>query len=294
MPEGEVEDVAFFTHGSRARSPEPNLSDAQYPPQDLLCITSEDMATTMKVLSFLADNETYYRSAALRDVRRALIPLFEYQHKGMFLGMQKEEYKQLQVKKIRKAHIQNQQKQQDKLFVQKTQLRAGRIQKLEKLAQQDGAKVHGHAIQFLLDGVADDGTYINSTTLSMIDCPRQAATIAASTDKDSFVQDGDRDDSAETRAPPLPLPLPLPPPLPLPENAPQNEDQEQELNGMKQCYICKRRFRKLHHFYDSLCPSCASLNWEKRLQTCDMTGRVCLVTGGRVKIGFQCCLKLLR
>lgn len=65
-------------------------------------------------------------------------------------------------------------------------------------------------------------------------------------------------------------------------------------NSFRSCYICKRRFQDLHHFYDSLCPSCAKMNWKKRLQTCDMTNKICLVTGGRVKIGFQCCLKLLR
>ena len=65
-------------------------------------------------------------------------------------------------------------------------------------------------------------------------------------------------------------------------------------NSFRSCYICKRRFQDLHHFYDSLCPSCARMNWKKRLQICDMTNKICLVTGGRVKIGFQCCLKLLR
>jgi len=66
------------------------------------------------------------------------------------------------------------------------------------------------------------------------------------------------------------------------------------LRILKSCYICKCQYNSLHHFYDSLCPQCAALNWTKRIQLCDMRNRVCLVTGGRVKIGFQCCLKLLR
>ena len=69
---------------------------------------------------------------------------------------------------------------------------------------------------------------------------------------------------------------------------------EEHLHQFRSCYICKRRYSKLHHFYHSLCELCAAHNWQKRMQTCDMTDRVCLVTGGRVKIGFQCCLKLLR
>jgi len=60
------------------------------------------------------------------------------------------------------------------------------------------------------------------------------------------------------------------------------------------CYICKLRFSDVHHFYSHLCPQCAALNFSKRHQAADMTGRVCLVTGARVKIGFAVCLKLLR
>ena len=63
---------------------------------------------------------------------------------------------------------------------------------------------------------------------------------------------------------------------------------------LRSCYVCKVRYRDLHHFYDQLCPTCAPLNWEKRHQTADLTGKVAVVTGARVKIGFQACLKLLR
>ncbi len=60
------------------------------------------------------------------------------------------------------------------------------------------------------------------------------------------------------------------------------------------CYICKRDYTELHHFYDQLCPSCAALNYTKRTETADLRGRVALLTGGRVKIGYQAGLKLLR
>ena len=60
------------------------------------------------------------------------------------------------------------------------------------------------------------------------------------------------------------------------------------------CYICKLKFRTLHFFYDRLCPACAKLNFEKRLQTTDLSNHVALVTGGRVKIGYRIVLKLLR
>jgi NAD(P)-dependent dehydrogenase (short-subunit alcohol dehydrogenase family) len=60
------------------------------------------------------------------------------------------------------------------------------------------------------------------------------------------------------------------------------------------CYICKQDYRQVHHFYDQLCPSCAELNFRKRTETADLRGRVALLTGGRVKIGYQAGIKLLR
>jgi NAD(P)-dependent dehydrogenase (short-subunit alcohol dehydrogenase family) len=62
----------------------------------------------------------------------------------------------------------------------------------------------------------------------------------------------------------------------------------------RNCYVCKRDYTGLHHFYDQLCPSCAALNYAKRTETADLTGRVALLTGGRVKIGYQAGIKLLR
>jgi len=62
----------------------------------------------------------------------------------------------------------------------------------------------------------------------------------------------------------------------------------------RHCYVCKADFRELHHFYDQMCPRCAELNWQKREATADLRGRVALVTGARVKIGYQAAIKLLR
>jgi len=60
------------------------------------------------------------------------------------------------------------------------------------------------------------------------------------------------------------------------------------------CYICKRHYTTIHHFYDQLCPKCAEFNFLKRTELADLSGRVALLTGGRVKIGYQAGLKLLR
>jgi NAD(P)-dependent dehydrogenase (short-subunit alcohol dehydrogenase family) len=60
------------------------------------------------------------------------------------------------------------------------------------------------------------------------------------------------------------------------------------------CYTCKGFFTKVHHFYDQLCPTCAEFNYAKRSELADLRGRVALLTGGRVKIGYQSGIKLLR
>jgi NAD(P)-dependent dehydrogenase (short-subunit alcohol dehydrogenase family) len=67
-----------------------------------------------------------------------------------------------------------------------------------------------------------------------------------------------------------------------------------EVRKPRACYVCKAEYRRLHHFYDAMCPGCAALNYEKRFQTADLRGRVAVVTGARVKIGYQSALKLLR
>ncbi|MGH3003951.1 MAG: SDR family NAD(P)-dependent oxidoreductase [Gaiellaceae bacterium] len=67
-----------------------------------------------------------------------------------------------------------------------------------------------------------------------------------------------------------------------------------EVAEEQHCYVCKRRYLELHHFYDQLCGTCGELNYRKRTETADLRGRVALLTGGRVKIGYQAGIKLLR
>lgn len=66
------------------------------------------------------------------------------------------------------------------------------------------------------------------------------------------------------------------------------------LNQPECCYICKEDFTEVHFFYHLLCPQCAAFNYQMRDLSADLTGRTALVTGGRVKIGFQTVLRLLR
>jgi len=90
----------------------------------------------------------------------------------------------------------------------------------------------------------------------------------------------------------------------LDEAPPESEDWDAEearrdapaarVTDARTCYVCKVDFHDLHFFYDQMCEACADLNWRKRNQTADLRGRVALVTGGRVKIGYQAAMKLLR
>lgn len=76
--------------------------------------------------------------------------------------------------------------------------------------------------------------------------------------------------------------------------APEDETVRRRLNVPEACYVCKEPFVDLHFFYHLLCPSCADYNWRMRHLTADLRGRTALVTGGRVKIGHQTVLRLLR
>lgn len=63
------------------------------------------------------------------------------------------------------------------------------------------------------------------------------------------------------------------------------------------CYICKEHFVAnipRHEFYPWMCIECGDKNFKKRNQIADLNGKVALVTGGRIKIGFEIVLKLLR
>ncbi len=67
-----------------------------------------------------------------------------------------------------------------------------------------------------------------------------------------------------------------------------------ELERSKHCYVCKTQYTRLHHFYDQLCVPCGDFNFGKRTPVADLAGRTALVTGARVKIGYQAAIMLLR
>ncbi|WP_304608937.1 SDR family NAD(P)-dependent oxidoreductase [Planktothrix sp. FACHB-1365] len=62
----------------------------------------------------------------------------------------------------------------------------------------------------------------------------------------------------------------------------------------KKCYICQKYYTQIHHFYHLICQNCGDFNYKKRFQHQDLSGRTALVTGGRIKIGYQIALRLLQ
>lgn len=74
----------------------------------------------------------------------------------------------------------------------------------------------------------------------------------------------------------------------------ESETTTDELRRPQACYVCRQSYRKLHGFYHRLCPECAEFNYAKRTEALDLTGRFALVTGGRIKVGYQTVLGLLR
>jgi NAD(P)-dependent dehydrogenase (short-subunit alcohol dehydrogenase family) len=83
-------------------------------------------------------------------------------------------------------------------------------------------------------------------------------------------------------------------PLWLERPKPEVDAAAREFHQERNCYVCKQPFAKMHRYYDSLCEECGEFNYAKREQTADLVGHYALITGARVKIGFQASLKLLR
>lgn len=198
-----------------------------------------------------------YQDPSLRSVRKALGKVFELHKLQLYNGESEENYyaNRMAERTLKRRKMAEQLEQ--KKYIGNTKLRRGRIEKLEKLKMESKEEEEKRLkIQALM---IPDGH---------VDTERDVKMLL----EDSANVDGLNEST----------------------NADDNATEGVKLPKLRSCYVCKVRFRELHSFYDQLCPSCAKLNFEKRHNTEDLTGRVAVVTGSRVKIGFQVCLKLLR
>jgi NAD(P)-dependent dehydrogenase (short-subunit alcohol dehydrogenase family) len=65
-------------------------------------------------------------------------------------------------------------------------------------------------------------------------------------------------------------------------------------NKFPRCIVCKQIFNDRHWYYHQLCQSCGDFNYEKQQAIADLSGKIAVVTGARVNIGYGVCLRLLR
>ena len=77
----------------------------------------------------------------------------------------------------------------------------------------------------------------------------------------------------------------------------KKKEKEEDKKYIKsfRCYICKEKFTpdNIHKFYGNLCTKCGDHNYSYRTIKLDLSGRIAIVTGGRVKIGYYISTKLL-
>ena len=76
----------------------------------------------------------------------------------------------------------------------------------------------------------------------------------------------------------------------------KNKNKENNnMNYFRECYCCKINIveNNMHFFYSNLCKKCGDLNYSYRTMKLDLSGRIAIVTGGRIKIGFYIAKKLL-
>jgi hypothetical protein len=240
-----------------------------------------------------------FDSARLRPLRCALIPVHQLlqrrEAKVLEYGRARQLRKEEEGRRARQAEL-------DKRHRDTTQLRSGRIERLRQLCEAGGGGRGDARLIEMADGstpatggaggpegsgairylcqVPDGAVYEPSDLAPLTaasSCAVSSGSITASTLPMSNSGGGGGTSSSAGDA----LTEPSPPATP-------------ELFTSRQCYACKARFSRLHHFYAQLCPPCAALNYRMRHATADLTGRVALLTGARVKIGFEIGLKLLR
>ena len=78
-------------------------------------------------------------------------------------------------------------------------------------------------------------------------------------------------------------------------NDKNNQSNEKQKVIFRNCYICKEKLvlENIHKFYGNLCKKCGDYNYSFRTIKLNFEGRIAIVTGGRVKIGYYIATKLL-
>ncbi|CAI5737026.1 unnamed protein product [Hyaloperonospora brassicae] len=223
--------------------------------------TDEELRSMLKVLDVLAQRKELLEQRNFRVLRKKLAPVSEYMEDRKFGGVGRKKYLEDKAIREEKRARYNQRKMHDRRHINSSTLRRERLAKLESLLLQgDDAAA---ALPMIADGVAGEDVCHSAEFLMNGPEPK--------------LQKLCTDEAEQARE----------------EKAAADKKEASALLGFRSCYTCKSRFDKIHHFYDQLCPRCAELNFSKRFQSADLRGKVALITGARVKIGFQTTVKLL-
>ncbi|RLN72725.1 hypothetical protein BBJ28_00008182 [Nothophytophthora sp. Chile5] len=231
-------------------------------PPDVTGVTDAELAQCVAVLCKLHGDEAhehFQNSPRFKSLRSALLPLIPELRGKFFHGHSADHDSTRQEKKRARKVERARQKALDQQYVNNTKLRAERLARLAAL------KATNPLLANVPDGVASDGSY-----------QRLITQTGEHAQGDAIMVDVQETEGGEGQA------------------AERETESAEQLHYHRACYTCKVKFRTLHHFYDRMCPSCAELNYRKRLQNADLSGHVAIVTGARVKIGFEITLKLLR
>ena len=243
-----------------------HVSDDEDEEIDIMAgISDAELATTVRVVTVLGGNLDVFRTRPFKALRKAMHPIVSEQMKNYGAGSDSRSRKRSRWQKAgddpQVLTAEEKLKQRDLELINSRQLRAARLKKLEEMGREGKDEETAKERVFRVpDGVAlEDGP-----TMALEDGGGAQRQLA--------------DRGAEGGA----------------AAAAAGAEEPAVLHHAIPCYTCKKSYRELHHFYDQLCPACAELNFVKRNQVADLSGKVCLVTGARVKIGYRCTLKLLR
>jgi NAD(P)-dependent dehydrogenase (short-subunit alcohol dehydrogenase family) len=278
-------------NGQKRKRSSTEEDDEETEPKDGTTSTASAATASSSTTTTSSALQNYRHCQALRPFRKALAQCFQVHQQTLYNGKSPQELAQEKLHQMTLKRQKMAESQQQRQHIANTLLRKGRMEKLQQKQAQEGMQEeqdkYQQAImnmqrQKQLTMMIPDG---HVETLMLPQEEEEEECAETETDQQQR-EEGTKIAAAASTAAPS-------------HHQHQQQQQQQspptvQLPKLRSCYVCKARFRQLHHFYDQLCPECAALNWQKRHQTGNLQGKTALVTGARVKIGYQTCLKLLR
>lgn len=168
-------------------------------------------ANHVKVLD--EESINLYKHSSLRPLRKALADAYEVHRLIQFQGLPVEDFNKRRAEERSLKRQKAAEREQQKRYIASTQLRKGRVEKLENLKDSAKEEELFKLTQFMIpDGHVD-------TTTDLASGPEPFLLLDASNDEDGS-KPNDNEGGQESSGPTLPI--------------------------LRSCYVCKVRFRNLH------------------------------------------------